>query len=361
MKILLDLYLEKNLGDDLFLASVLKRYPQHEFYIFTQMDYLDYEAEFSNLKIIKYNKYFNFLMVKTNQRNNLIKRFTKVNNIDALASIGGSIFIENKNWRTRYRLRKDLWTYFTNLGKPVYIIGSNFGPYTNEDFLDTYRLLLSTVTDVCFRDESSYSLFKDLKNVRIAPDAVFSYKLEHEQIEENSLGISVINLHNRPDLSKYSDEYEKKLVNIIYSSLDAGKKIYLFSFCKAEGDESAIEQIKNTYFADNAQVIPYYYEQNLGSFMKKFSRMESMIATRFHSIVLSMVLDIPFFAINYSKKSDNLLNDFDVPVQIKHIQNLSDIEESLIFDYMNKKDDISQIVLSAEKQFAALDLLLLKS
>ncbi|WP_270370117.1 polysaccharide pyruvyl transferase family protein [Aerococcus urinaeequi] len=361
MKVLLDIYLEKNLGDDLFLASVLKRYPQHEFYTFTQMDYSDYEAEFSNLKIIKYNKYYNYLMVKTGQKNNLIKRFIKANKIDALASIGGSIFIEHEGWETNYKLRKELWNYFSNLGKPVYIIGSNFGPYTDEAFLDAYRSLLATVTDVCFRDEASYNLFKDLKNIRIAPDAIFSYKLKHEQIEENSLGISVIDLKNRPDLAKYSDEYETKLVNIIYAALDAEKKIYLYSYCKAEGDEVAIERIKNTYFADNAQVIPYFYEQNLGAFMKKFSRMESMIATRFHSIVLSMVLDIPFFAINYSKKSDNLLNDLDVPVQIKHIQKLSEVEENHIFDYMNRKDDISKIVENAEKQFAALDLLLSKS
>lgn len=360
MKILLDIYLEKNLGDDLFLASVLKRYPQHEFYTFTQMDYSDYEETFENLKIVKYNKYYNYLMVKIGQKNKLIKRFIKANNIDALASIGGSIFIEHQDWEMSYQLREDLWSYFLELGKPVYIIGSNFGPYTNDGFLDSYRSLLGRVTDVCFRDQASYKLFDDLKNVRLAPDAIFSNQFDCIDSEMNSLGISVIDLQNRKDLSKYRDAYEKKLVEITNTALNAGKTVYLYSFCKAEGDEYAIERIKDKYFASNPNVVPYYYERNLISFMEKFSSMETIIATRFHSIVLAMLFDIPFFALNYSKKSDNLLNDFEVPVQIKHIQSLSKIEASQIFDYMNQKEDISDIVQEAEQQFWGLDSLLLK-
>ena len=37
MKIYLNAYIAQNLGDDLFLDILLKRYPNHEFYAITQI------------------------------------------------------------------------------------------------------------------------------------------------------------------------------------------------------------------------------------------------------------------------------------------------------------------------------------
>lgn len=358
MNILLDIYLEKNLGDDLFLASVLNRYPNHNFFVFTQMDYSDFEQLFSNLKVIRFNKYYNYLLVKTGHRNKMLKREIKKYQIEALASVGGSIFIESDNWEINFKIREDLWSYFYNNNKPVYVIGSNFGPYVSNEFLHAYQNLLSKVSDVCFRDQASYDLFSHLENVRLAPDAIFSYQFEKKQTQKNTLGISVIDLMLRPDLAKYQKDYENSLVSLIKEGLSKGKVVYLLSFCKAEGDENQIQAIKDTYFSDESNVIPVYYQNNLQAYMAQFSSLERLIATRFHSIVLAMLFKIPFFALNYSKKSDNLLNDLKVPVEIKHIQKLNTINAEEMFDYMNVKDDISEIVKNSERQFLALDKLL---
>ena len=49
MKVYVDAYLEKNLGDDIFLDMLIKRYPKHKFYAMSRKEK---EYNSNNLKVI---------------------------------------------------------------------------------------------------------------------------------------------------------------------------------------------------------------------------------------------------------------------------------------------------------------------
>lgn len=69
--------------------------------------------------------------------------------------------------------------------KEYYVLGSNFGPYNNKEYYNYYKNVFEKANDVCFSDKNSYEKFKDLKNVRWAPDIVFTLDTSNISIKNN--------------------------------------------------------------------------------------------------------------------------------------------------------------------------------
>lgn len=357
MHILLDLYLEKNLGDDLFLVSILKKYPNHHFYVFTQLDYSSFEQDYPNLSIIKLNKYLNYLVHKSKNKINMMKRFVKKNNIDALVLIGGSIFIEFPNWEWLYNERMSLWNHFKQVGKPIYIIGSNFGPYESEEFISAYENAFNDVTDICFRDLNSYNIFKELPNIRLEADAVFALDDTADRTKPKTVGISVIDLEARGHLATYNESYIIQISNWINHFVEDGYKVTLLSFCKNEGDEKQIQKIIATLDSPE-KVDKLLYNGDVKEYLNAFSSFEKVIATRFHSIVLSILYKKQFFALNYSKKSENLINDHQLDIGMASIEQITSIDYNYLSTQFNTATKQATLRKSANRQFLALDQLL---
>ena len=124
----------------------------------------------------------------------------------AVVHIGGSIFIEPKRWDSNdYRLPKAARFY----------LGSNFGPYRTEFFLENVERRLSIAKDVCFRDTYSYKLFSHLHNVRYAPDIMFGYSNYPDSCPGEYLGISLLDLEHRGALAQVEKPYFDFLSRVI--------------------------------------------------------------------------------------------------------------------------------------------------
>ena len=150
MKVYLNAYLQKNLGDDLFVYILMNRYNNHEFYTMT----IDktYRHMFEHLHVLD-SKYIVKVLKKLGLKS-LVSSFCELN-----LTLGGSMFIENPGDMNRnYSLGKN----------DHYILGVNFGPYKTQKYFDNIKGLFSSAKDVCFREEYSYNLFNDLPQVRKA-------------------------------------------------------------------------------------------------------------------------------------------------------------------------------------------------
>lgn len=361
MNILLDIYLEKNLGDDLFLESILKRYPTHNFYIFTRLDYSDFEKRNPNLKIVKLNRYLNYALSRLNKMSYYKKKFIKNNQIDMLVAIGGSIFIEFEGWEKLYKERLSLWKYMQIEAKKVFVLGSNFGPYRSEAFFEKYDEAFKFVDDLCFRDQYSYDLFKYHKQVRKEADVITSYPIESylSQERENAVGISVINLSDRQQLAQYQDEYIKKMVTFINHYTLKGKKVYLISFCQHEGDEEISELILAQVKERKDQVEKLYYRGDIEDFLKRFAKIKQIIACRFHSIILSLLFDKEFYSLIYSQKSSNFITDSKLHNPMSNIEEIGSLTPIFLEESIKKAENKKQLVISGEKQYLNLDYILL--
>ncbi|QMV69780.1 polysaccharide pyruvyl transferase family protein [Sphingobacterium paramultivorum] len=366
MNILLKLYPRLNLGDDLFLKIICERYPYVNFFLLAKNDYLKsgrwnnlatYQGSFKDsflkkLKRVAIRKYWPEKFEKEIQKVFFDQNKDILDKVDGFVSIGGSIFIQIAedvsldNEIAYYHLIESKLK-----DKPKYFIGCNFGPYRSAEYLKEYTGIFERSTDVCFREQFSFDLFKDLDNVRLAPDVVFGMKMKPNDTRSSTVGFSIV-----PARGAVSEQgYFSKYAELIKEYQKKGFEISLFSFCKEEGDENAIESVI-ALLESQDNINRVYYKGDIDDFLKHYSEMEYMYCGRFHAMILSMLYNQKLFPVVYSEKMTNVLKDIEYGgeyIDMKKIGEL-DISRTLKQIELNKYN-IDQQKIDAQMQFSALD------
>lgn len=357
-KIFVDVYLAYNLGDDLFLDILSKKYPKAEFTVnYVGRDYDEFIAKYKNVKRRKYT-----LLDKVLQKLKIKDTLTNYKNIaeshDAMIFIGGSIFRDESYHESLYRDRINIIDEFNKLDKPVFILGSNFGPYTREKFFKDYKEFFARCKDVCFRDTYSYNLFKDMKNVRCEPDIVFQLDLDRFKNSEKKdiIGFSIIDVNHKDGLAQYENEYIKSHIKSIELLVSKGYRCCLISFCEKEGDLQAINKIlENLSIETNKYVDVYEYNGNLEDSFNIISEFKLFIAARFHANIIAQLLEVPILPVIYSDKTSNMLRDINLDNLMITMDNLNDMyNKSVLERAFKNKVDLYDIKAQSIKQFDGL-------
>lgn len=295
MRVMVFAYLDNNIGDDLMLMLLSRKFPQHEFYLYT-----------SN-SVVRENlsKYSNFVLRQPGQRR------SDLGVIDVVLSIGGSIFNDLNSLRGKIaRLRKIAFLVGARLqGKRIVTIGCNLGPYNDLAglYLTAAELKLNSLVTV--RDKASYALISrfSLNNCHLADDLVYGVDVPVRSSPRNGLGVSAFrsthggetNFENYRAIALLIDGYVRR----------TGKPVKLFAFdSECENDLSAAFHIMDLVeYKQNVKIVPYLGD--VGSFIAEFDGCEVQLAIRFHAAVLSDVMGIGFVPIAYSNKMEALIAD----------------------------------------------------
>lgn len=359
--ILVNGYFGVNFGDDLFFKILFERYPEVNFSFYNNSylqglneKYKEIYSNYTNVEVKKYNK-IRKVLEKLGSTSVLDK--IQYNKYDGTIFIGGSIFMEMQYWKNSYAEKANIINYFYGQQKPIFIIGSNFGPIKTDEFKSKYCELFNKCTDICFRDKYSYNLFSKKTNIRLAPDVVFQLKCKGIKKVKNTVGVSVINIKHKEALSIYEDNYNNKIKEIVEKLIILGKKITFFSFCKSEGDEEAIDNIVKLIDKKyNSSISIEKYSGNIDRFLEKFESMESIIGTRFHACILSQVFNQGLYPIIYSDKTYNVLKDIKLDNYYKYIKDINTLDvDEVISSITKNKINNRNIFEEAEKQFKGLD------
>lgn len=362
MEVFLKAYLEKNLGDDLFISIIADRYRNVRF---TAFSYQNYDKIKDNLIVKSHSK----IRLVVRILNKLIREF-RINkyiipenrykkNKDMLIHIGGSLFCEKDNI-TYWKNTLNLEYYKCNL--KYYILGSNFGPYNNDEFVEIMSDFFSRAQDVCFREEYSYNLFKHLSNVRYASDIVFSMDVSNVKITNNKkVVISVIECGRKSSI-EYKDKYENKIIEICRYFAEKDYGVTLMSYCKAEKDEEAIESILEK--CDDKlkeKISTYYYRGSIEEALNIMGDCQIVIGSRFHANIIGLLLGKTIIPIAYSDKTINTLKDMNFKGKILRVQDIDKFDiNSLTKEDLNYKHDISFEIKDSQRQFEKLDEILNK-
>lgn len=354
-KVLIYAYTKYNLGDDLLIQILCNRYPHVQFLLYTYPEYQSVFENCPNLKVMsnskKVSKVINGigrLLKNKNAYENMIAK-----QCDACVCITGSLFIQGEgDWRPYLSYMKSRQIS----GIPYYQIGSNFGPYRDDEFYEGFKEFFSNCEDVCFREKFSYNLFADLKNVRVAPDVVFSGRFPMQK-SEKKVSISVINLNNRRELAKYQTQYRDFIVDICRYYCKKGYQVNLMSFCKEEGDEIMIDEVlhKLESEGEGQSVIPILYRGDINEIVNLISCSEVVVATRFHAMILGWCMKKKVLPIIYSPKMEHVIEELHFAGPVAHIGDKEEMDK--ILEKLEKGDtfDVSEICMDAEKQFYKLD------
>lgn len=354
---LIKAYTKVNLGDDLFVKILTERYKKEQFTLLIDKRYSKPFRKYKNLKLYEFNLLESVInsfearsgrtLVFNKKRDKLLRK------IDSFIHIGGSIFIENTNWR--YELEK--FKADVENSDNYFIIGANFGPFSSADYLNEYQKAFNSINDICFRDLYSYELF-EAKNVRLAPDVVFSLDIEsigYDEKYKKTICISVIDLSWRDDLKVFAKDYEDLIIETIMELKKLNYNVLLFSFCKSQGDEKVISRIiKKCHIA---KIDKYFYRGNLEEALTILKSSKAIISTRLHAFILSLVFNKPVFPFIYSNKTLNIIKDIEFDGQYLDIRNMgglskNDIITQLEGNYFNKLSDVFK---ESHNQFLELD------
>lgn len=334
MKVLVKVYANYNLGDDLFLHLLFKRYPTVTFRLIAPDSYEFFLKHYHNVERVSephlnlpwlmivrlFRLFYCYRLSGCVLRRKWIKLFQDESlTSDAYLYIGGSIFMQHE---PRLLLQDSLNKLINEYFDKSYIIGANFGPYVRQSYLVYYRdEVFPRYTDVCFRDTYSSHLFKELKNVHVASDIVFNLPPLNVEKNYKSVGISVMDFTNRPGIQNINSLFVEKIVDAIESLSKEGYSFTLYSFCEREGDEIAIRNIQNK-LSDSKLVKTCYYRGNIGAFLSDYATVETMVTTRFHSMILSLVFKQQLLPLIYSDKVMNVLADLNYKDNLYHINDI---------------------------------------
>lgn len=365
--ILVKAYTALNLGDDLFLKILVERYPHTKFRIIAPKYYEEYFKIYPNVIITPiYYSNLNRVILKLlaiiskserikyleDMTYKFIKKASQQS--DAYMQIGGSIFIQKD---TGIGENEKFNALITNAlhDKPKFIIGANFGPYSTNSFLEFYKNLFKSYKDICFRERKSKELFQEHNNIRVSPDVVFQLEVPKVNKEVGTIGFSLIDITWRPKLKKYYQDYLEFICKIILKSLEDGKKICLFSFCKNEGDEKMIENVVSNLPSEiRSEIMIHNYDGNINNFLSKYGEMEYMFSTRFHSMILSFLFDQKVCPLVYSEKMINVLNDLNFNEYYYKISDLGNTNYNACVDsleyYKFKLDH--EVIIDSRKCFS---------
>lgn len=357
-KVFVDIYLMFNLGDDLFLDVLAKKYPDCQFTVnYLGKNYDQFISRYNNINRRKYT-----FINKIGQRLKISDSITNYDKVaeehDALLFIGGSIFREEQYHHSLYQDRMKMVREFKIRNKSVFVLGANFGPFETEKFLNDYKEFFKLCDDVCFRDLYSYELFKSLSQVRYAPDIVFQLNVdEYKAIQsKNRVGYSIIDVRHKQGLSAYYDDYLSSTVKSIELITSKGYECHLMSFCEQEGDLEIINAIKTSLTPEALKRVNVYdYKGNLKEAIKLIASFKLFVAARFHANIIALLLGIGVMPIIYSQKTTNMLKDINLSDILVDMDGLYlQYDENTINKSLNNKTDLEFISAEAENQFKKL-------
>ncbi len=359
-------YLANNVGDDLFVDTLCRRYPDALFYVSQGIRRNPALLKLPNIRpswrVSLYSKLMFFEMrlrnhhIKTRLPSLLAPVF--VSAFPLAVYIAGSVFVQKMpNWD--FALRQHMVR--CRAVDKYFIIGANFGPYLDPRYPEGCKKLFENTTDVCFRDSYSKSLFPGLDTVRWAPDVVFSTVPAAGTKRKRTL-ISVIYCarNGRPAaLAAVNGVYEQKVGQMAGILANQGYEVRLVSFCEAQGDGEAAERILAACGTHDGRISVLHYNGDYRQILEEFAQSECVIASRFHAMILGWQHGCKVMPLVYDGKMTHVLDDnsFWHGYDIGDMPSM-DAQAAVARMLELPIPDCSDLHVRAQEQFSALDAVL---
>lgn len=361
MKIILQMYINENLGDDLFIDLIANKYPNIDFTIYgignREIPNI-YKTKYKNVDILPVERHSNMLNTIGKillKRDIILEKNLKKS--DGIITLGGSVFMDSPIILESFKAKvlADVRLHALKTKKPTFVIGANFGPVYHNRFVKKYKKYFSECINVCFRDSNSKKYYDNLDNVISSTDVAFNYKRKNIAIKNKTVGISIIDLNDssHSKISSYTKIYEDKMIELInkFTTLDYFVNIY--SFCQKQGDNTASYRIVDRLANKSNVKIIEYKNLDIDGFVEHFSSNEYIVATRFHSMILGIIQNQKVFPIVYDIKTKNMIEE----LQIKNYCTLDTMDKLNVDDIfkVEKYVNIDKIQKKANHQFDAFE------
>lgn len=370
-RILVRFYGAHNLGDDLFIDILMEHFSDCRIDLLSNMAYVPRKLgpntrmhPYSYADEALWNLWAN--AERKCRAGRLLKLIPKlcqkilILSHDAYVRIGGSLFMEEGEPEDEIGFSAGIPPVFDYTSRPrdrgnTFLIGANLGPVFAESYWPNIRGEFQSFRHVCVRDYSSYQAMRDLPHVQYAPDVIFlAHQPEPVDRGENVV-ISVVDISRHTSDPGIMDAYYGLLRDTVVELVSRNIPVTLTSFCKAEGDEKAIERLLSM-MPDRSGVSVCCYDGNIPKLLSLLSDATYIVASRFHAMILAISFGKPVFPISYNCKIKHYLEDLDFRGRYATLSGLPETTvEDVLYNYDHRiVTDCSLHKQHAQNQFRAL-------
>lgn len=272
----------ENLGDDLLLYTMLK-YLHGDITVPMQKPYI-----LQNVRQVK-RSYGNLV------------RGAFVH--DAVIIGPGGLFpFDNKSKVLLYYIITRIWIL---MGRKVIFFGIGISEKMSDLSAILWRRMAKTADLFAPRSENVLKRLKltESEKIHSMADCVFASEVanEVEHTEKNRVVISVANLQK--DNQKVFNEMVEKWSGVVKKLIMKGFSVDLIAFTKGADDEMIDAILANL---KNFRGIRQIYYSQAANVVNSWNRYKFAICMRFHSLVLSILNDVPAIPIAYGHKTFSL-------------------------------------------------------
>lgn len=365
-RVLLFACIEKNIGDDLFVKTLCDRYPNTEFEITSAADY-GMLADIPNLRFSRLLR--KWMFVSTAKPKAWYKVLIQKCLEPILAFLIGkrkvAVYIVGNSFKNYHYSGPNQSKWMKQrirLAESFYLISTNFGPYSDEQWARDFIPIFSKMTDVCFRDKNSYAMFQQIPSVRYAPDAVLTMGKKNREVaigdEKKVIVISVIDCSasNRSERLKIQvDAYEEKMAEIANIYTKSGAQVILLNSNAKQDAPAAKRILEKCTVKDAVRIMDY--DGDIAPVLDLYKKASGIVATRLHTIILAWLYDLPVFPVIYDIKVDNVMSSYGFEGSSCWIDQIETIRSEDIVRILDEYDfQLSRDIISgAQNQFYYLD------
>lgn len=303
--------------------------------------------------------------------------FLSLRNSDLVIFGGGQIF---SDWKFKTIPQ---WSIILFLIKAMNCRGQvillNQGIEVNNLFLkDITRRALSGTDYISVRDKDSYNLlniFKMKTPYGIAPDIVFSYKVDKSHVSKGDSNKPTIGVNLRPPFWWKNREHallyhEKILESLDYLIDELNVRLVLIPFRltgkEPNSDEDYNKNINHCLInRSEVSAISFSFDDTLfSSILDEYQKFDIFIGTALHSLILSCKMAVPFLAFTYQKKCENFMQEtglseyilkqeelLDKKLFLKRVSNLLDNKKYIKEKLLLKENDLSIVATKTHIDF----------
>ena len=292
----------KNFGDEAILSVLINHFKNHDITGFSS------DTEYTS-------KTYGVKSVRSFDMQNIVKTLRET---DVLISGGGSLLQDVTSLKSLvyYSLVIALALLFN---KKVIIFAQGIGPINNKFAQIIVKNLLKKCNLVTVRDEKSLFLLNKWGiDAKLVCDPIYSLEIPQQET------VNIIGIQLR-DFKTMNENLLQKLALLIITKF-SDKKVEIFSLQETL-DLAVCKHFENILKSFNPEIETEIVTDNV---INRISKLEYLIAMRFHAILCALKCGVKTCAINYDIKVEKLAQEASIPlISMSAEENLERVFESM--------------------------------
>lgn len=321
-------YFDRNFGDDMMIRILASEFPNDMFYL--NLPRIDSYLSFETIPNIKPNP--GLSIIKENLAGHL--------------EVGGSIYNITKkvafNRLREFLGKKRIYGCFSQ-GTKMVTMGCNINPIKDRRSALVLKYILNGSDLFTVRENYSIETAKKVapnSNSYVFRDIVFSMPdsfMNPPAENKGCLGISVYRSYFSKERQRHYIPYCKKMIDVAEKYIEAtDKDVLLLAFDTGnENDLHSAHYIKdNSKYPDRIHVVAH--DDDGTKIIRAMQSCSVILGARFHSVVMSICLGVPFIPVAYSAKTDNMLEDLNYTGKTYRYESIASIPTEEIIEELKK-------------------------